>query len=118
MLRWLFFFLFIAIGITLGLLFGWVVSPITSSNASAESLRIDYTTDFVLMVAEAYQLHPDPERASQRLALLGNSSTPEKITQAIRFAERIGYSDVDLALMRTLSEAFIGGKTMLDTPVP
>ncbi len=114
--RWLFFIAFIVIGVVLGLLFGWFVYPIEYVDAVAPSLGIDYKTDYVLMVAEDFQLHPDRDLAANRLALMGNRPTAEIIIQAVRFAEQIGYANNDLALMRALLGAFQESQPVLETP--
>lgn len=73
-------------------------------DTSPDTLSIDYKTDYVLMAAEAYQVEQYPEIAVQRLAVLGGDPI-EMVVQAILSAERNGYIDSDLALMREFSEA-------------
>lgn len=93
-----------AIGVAGGLLYGWVLNPVKYVDTTPDTLRIDYKTDYVLMVAETYQTDKNLDIAIQRLAILGEP--PAEITlQAILFAEQNGYTDNDLLLMRTLSGA-------------
>lgn len=118
MSRWFRFFIAILVGIAAGLLYGWVISPIEYVDTSPESLRIDYKTDYVLMVAEAYRVEKDVPLAARRLAFLGSGLPGEITLQAILFAERAGYTDSDLALMRTLSEALQTYTPPVETPTP
>jgi hypothetical protein len=104
MSRWIRFLLVMIVGIAGGLLYGWVLNPVKYVDTTPDTLRIDYKTDYVLMVAETYNADKDLDLAVRRLSLLGEP--PAEITiQAILFAEQNGYTDNDLLLMRTLSGA-------------
>ena len=103
MSRWFRFFIAILIGCGLGLLYGWVISPVEYVNTTPDTLKIDYTTDYVLMVAEAYSSERDLAKAVTRLAALGSEMPAEIVGQAILFAESQGYTDADVALMRGLA---------------
>ena len=105
MVRWGLFFLCIFIGLGLGLLYGWYINPVKYFDTTPDTLRIDYKTDYVLMVAEAYRAENDINQAFRRLAILGSAFPPKMVDESIRFAEREGYSDPDLALMRSLYSA-------------
>ena len=99
--RWLRFFFAIAVGLGLGLYYGWVLNPVDIVDTTPATLRQDYKTDFVLMVAEGYHLDGDLETARQHLALLGND--PETVVaQALEYASQLGYAPPDLYLMRDL----------------
>lgn len=102
--RWFRFFLAIMVGFAAGLFYGWEISPVEYIDTSPDTLSIDYKTDYVLMAAEAYQVERDPLAAVQRLAVLGGDPI-EMVVQAILSAERNGYIDSDLLLMRELSDA-------------
>lgn len=103
MARWTRFILVLIIGIAGGLFYGWVLNPVKYVDTTPDTLRIDYQTDYVLMVAETYQGDKDLDLAVRRLAILGKP--PAEVTiQAILFGEQNGYTDNDLRLMRGLSE--------------
>lgn len=105
MSRWLLPLLALAIGISLGIYYGWVISPVQYVDTAPDTLRADYRADYVLMVAETYQMEMDPELAVRRLAVLG-SETPGKIaSQSLDYAREIGYTEADLALMQKLTIA-------------
>jgi hypothetical protein len=95
----------IAAGIGLGLFYGWVISPVELIDTAPNTLRMDYRADYVLMVAEAYQVDNDPELAVRRLALLGDQHPVDTITEAGIFAAEIGYTFEDLQVMRDLADA-------------
>ena len=102
MARWVRFILAILVGAAAGLFYGWVINPVNYVDTTPDSLRIDYQSDYVLMVAESYSAESDLAMAIRRLALLGNSPPADTVQQAILFAESQGYTDADIALMRTL----------------
>lgn len=105
MSRWVRFFIAILVGIGLGLLYGWVISPVEYVNTTPDTLRIDYKTDYILMTAEAYKGDGNLPEAVRRLALLGEAPPGEMVYQAIIFAQKLGYADDDLALMQNLLNA-------------
>jgi hypothetical protein len=118
MSRWIAFFLAILVGVAGGLLYGWVLSPVKYVDTTPDSLRIDYKSDYVLMVAEAYQLEADLSLAARRLAQLGASPPVELVRQAVLFGERQAYTDADLALMRRLETDLQGWTPPAETRAP
>ena len=118
MARWIRFFIAILVGVGLGLLYGWLVNPVKYVDTTPDTLRIDYKTDYVLMVAEAYQLDGDPAVAVQHLALLGETPPAEMAYQAILFAQKNNYTDNDLAIMQALMGALQAYEVALETPAP
>ncbi len=105
MVRWILFFLSVAIGIAAGLYYGWVINPVHYVDTSPATLRADYKADFVLMTAEAYQKDGDLGAAAQRLAVLGDARPQESVAKATLFAAKAGYGEADLGLMQKLGEA-------------
>jgi len=118
MSRWIRFIFAIIIGAAGGLYYGWVVSPVEYIDTTPDSLRIDYKSDYVLMVAEAYQAENDLPTAARRLALLGETTPSELVREALIFAERQGYTDTDIKLMRTLLNALETWKPLPETRQP
>lgn len=112
------FLIVIAIGVAAGLYYGWVLSPVKYIDTAPDSLRMDYKSDYVLMVAEAYRLENNLSLAARRLAILGTDSPDIIITQAIQFAEEIGYNDQDLLLMQTLAEEIKTWNPSQEVPPP
>ena len=103
--RYVFFFAAILAGIGIGLAYGWVINPVIYRNTGMESLRIDYKTDYVLMVAELYEAEGDVAMALARLSYLEPASPLTLVTTAIDFAENNNYASDDLQLMWELAAA-------------
>jgi hypothetical protein len=107
--RWLFFLLFIVLGIIAGLIYGWVINPAQYTDATPDLLKEDFRADYVLMVAETYASGQDLDLAINRLRYLGGSSLPEVVAEAVDFGERVGYHPDDLLQMRSLLSALQTG---------
>jgi hypothetical protein len=116
--RWILFFIAILVGAGLGLLYGWVINPVDYVDTTPDTLRIDYKTDYVLMVAEAYQGDSNPELAARRLAILGESPPSDIVYQAMLFAEKAGYTDIDMARLQDLLSALQAYDLLQETPGP
>lgn len=95
----------IIIGITLGLLYGWVVDPIEYTDVPPNILREDYRVDYVLMVAEAYQNEVDPETAVRRLAILGSESPATITVSALEYANHNGFTQDEILALQNLLTA-------------
>jgi hypothetical protein len=108
MSRWTIFFLVILLGLGLGLVYGWVINPISFEDTTLNNLRIDYKTDYTLMVAEVYHQENDLEWALNRLTLLEDSSPLESVENALRFASQEEYTLPDMFLLRDLHNAIEG----------
>jgi hypothetical protein len=100
--RWIFFLVSLILGLGLGLYYGWVVSPVEYIDTAPNTLRIDYQTDYSLMVAEVFQKDQDIDLASQRISALGNRPPAEIAAQALTFAQQNGYSPADVSLLQNL----------------
>jgi hypothetical protein len=118
MRRWIGFLIAIALGVVLGLLYGWVVNPVEYVDTTPDSLRMDFKTDYVLMVAEAYQKEGNLGLAARRLALLGDTSPAELIAQASLSAVQLGYSNLDLSTLQKLADDFQTWNPNLEEPAP
>lgn len=101
-MRWILFFLVILIGASLGLFYTWRINPVEYEDASLDSLSFDYKTDYALMVAEIYEQENDLNGAIRRLAQLSLIPADEILSQAIVSAEKQGYRNEDIVLMRFL----------------
>jgi hypothetical protein len=104
MSRWFRFILAIMVGAVLGALYGWIISPVEYVETGPDSLKVDYKTDYVLMVAEAYHGDADLSLAIRRLSLLGKDAPTETVQNALDFAEA-HYIEADIERIRSLSDA-------------
>lgn len=68
LVRWAPLLLGLAIGLTLGLTYTWVIEPVQVTNTYPALLRSDYRWDWVRMAALSYVAEGDMERAQARLA--------------------------------------------------
>jgi hypothetical protein len=89
-------------GIALGVLYGWLINPAQLVDASPNTLRKDYKTDYVLMVAETYTRENDAEQAARRLALLGSDSPVRLVQRAVLDGQEMGYASADLEILGNL----------------
>ena len=103
--RWLFIIIALIAGFGIGLFYGWVIDPVDFFNLTPDTLRADYKTDYVLMVAEAYRLEQDPGTAARRLAIFGTQSPSAIAAEALDYARTNGFSDSDIALIQELITA-------------
>lgn len=105
MRRWLLFILAVLIGTALGVWYGRVIHPVEYTDTAPNTLRGDYKTDYVLMVAESNANQLDASLAIGQLSELSAGTPVEVVLQAILFAERAGYAEQDLLRLRSLLEA-------------
>lgn len=125
MSRWFRFFIAIGLGVALGLIYGWLINPVEFVDVTPGTLRVDYKSDYVLMVAEAYRAEQDAAMAARRLSVLGNNTPLEIVRQAILFAEdpqnfsdKMAYPDADLETMRLLEAALEAWNPIVETTTP
>ncbi len=118
MARWIRFLIAILVGLALGLAYGWLISPVRYIDASPNTLRIDYKTDYVLMVSEALQSDKDIQQAVRRLASLGATPPTELVAQTIQFAQKAGYTEADITRMQALLSALQTSLSVQETPKP
>ncbi len=113
MSRWTRFFAAIAIGLAVGLYYGWVLSPVEYVDTVPNSLRDDYQADYVLMVAEIFQIEHDPHLAVQRLLFLSRLPAENTVQKALNYAEQIDYIPADIDLLYRLYDV-----VQVSDPVP
>jgi hypothetical protein len=103
--NWIKFFIALAIGVVLGLVYGWVISPVQYTDAPPSILRQDYRADYVLMTAEAYKNEQDAEIAARRLAILGSESPAEIVASTLEYATNNGFTKDEVLLLQGLLTA-------------
>jgi len=99
---WLKFLIALAIGIALGLVYGWVIAPVEFIDTTPDTLRADYRADYVLMIAEAYHVNKDAGLAAHRLAIIGSQTPADMVRQALQTGRGAGYATNDLILLEEL----------------
>ncbi|MBM3123059.1 MAG: hypothetical protein FJZ97_12885 [Chloroflexi bacterium] len=93
------------VGAAVGLIYGWVVQPVRYVDTAPGSLRADYRTDYVLMVAQAYTAEQDLLTAQVRLASLGPQPPADLVTSALTYAVDHGFTRADLETLNQLAVA-------------
>ena len=103
--RWIYFFLAISLGVSLGLFYGWVINPVQYFDTTPETLRIDYRTDYAIMIAESFQRDQNIENSIQNLMTLGKIPPLQITSDALSFAEKNNYYPEDIILLQNLNTA-------------
>ncbi len=118
MSRWTKFLIVVALGASAGLFYGWVVNPVEYVDISPQNLRVDYQSDYVLMVAESYQVDHDLGLAVRRLALLGSTAPADIVANASNYAIQHGYTSQDQSLIQSLHDALLTWNPNLEISTP
>lgn len=102
-LRWFRFLLMLSFGVALGLVYGWLINPVKFVDTPPSALRIDYKSDYILMVAEAYQAEGDLDQAARRLAFLGDTPSADLVREAMVYGAQAPYPEGDMSLLARLA---------------
>ena len=116
--RWISILIAALLGLALGLVYGWKIDPVQYTDITPDVLRIDYRTDYVLMVAEAYRAEQDPALAAQRLAVLGSEPPALIAGDAYNFARQSAYPADDLTTIQELEVALQAWQPIPGTSLP
>ncbi len=103
--NWIKFFVAMLIGIALGLVYGWKISPVQYTDVPPNILREDYRADYVLMVAEAHQNEQDAETAARRLAIFGSESPAQIVASVLEYATNNSFTQNEILLLQNLLNA-------------
>ncbi len=95
----------LVIGLAMGLIYGWVLRPVTYVDTSPGTLRQDFRADYVLMTAQAFDADEDLELARVRLAALGPRPPLDLVVEAIEYAVAQEFSQRDLDTLNRLAVA-------------
>lgn len=90
------------LGIAVGLFYGWVIRPIQIVEPTPDTLREDYQTDLILMIAEAYETEGDLDLALQRFEHMDLGSAGEILRTAISYAQDHDYKLIDIQRLDAL----------------
>ncbi len=114
--RWMIPLLACLLGIAGGVTYGWVINPVKFVDTTPASLRADYRTDYVLMVAEAFHANQDEALAGRRLAILGTEAPSAIAAAALEVAQHSDYSPDDITLLQDLTRALQASQPPPATP--
>jgi hypothetical protein len=102
--RYFWFSLSILLGLLIGLVLGSRFLPLPYESLPLNSLRADYKSDYVLMIAEAYHADHNIQQAQDLIKDIGPESPPYQVQQAMVEARSLGYSQQDVEWMNQLQQ--------------
>src|SRR5260221_14777786 len=98
----------LAVGLSLALLYTWVISPVQYVDTAPNSLRADYQVAYVQLAARAYTVDGDLGRAHTRLALLGLADPAQAVATAAQQATAAGGNPAAANALAALALALEG----------
>ncbi len=106
------------IGLGLGLLYAWVISPVKYVDTSPASLRADFKDGYRAIIASAYLASGNIERAQSRLALLGDPDPVQALVDQAQKARSQGDPNKSAYALSLLAEALQQPPTIPPTLTP
>ena len=108
----------LVLGLALGLIYAWVISPVTEVDTHPNLLRDDYKDIYRSLISHAYQANNNLPRAQARLELIGDDDPALALAaQAQRFLAENG--DMEMAkVLANLSAALQIASGPEATPIP
>lgn len=107
------------IGLALGLLVAWVISPVQYVDTAPASLRADFKDQYRSMIASAYLATGELGRAQSRLSLLGDADPLQALTLQAQHALSVGDPNGSAYALARLADALkqppVGGQIPNDT---
>lgn len=92
----------LVLGIAMGLLYGWIIRPVEIIESTPDTLRDDYHTDLILMIAEAYQRENDLDLALGRFERFELEPPVTTLKTAISYAVDHNYLLIEIQRLNTL----------------
>lgn len=106
------------LGLAIGLIYAWVISPVTEVDTHPNLLREDYKDIYRSMISRAYQANNNLPRAEARLKLIGDDDPALALAaQAQRFLAENGDNEM-AKVLANLSAALQIASGPAATPIP
>ena len=99
------------VGLSLALLYAWVISPVQYIDTAPNTLRGDYQAAYAQLAARAYAVDGDLGRARTRLALLGMSDPAQGVSALAQHAAATGADQPSAHALAALASALQGTPT-------
>ena len=129
---WFPFLIGIGLGLAGGLYYAWLINPVEYTDTAPDSLRTDFKSDYLALIASAYAATDDLVRARTRLALFSGlePSTELAALAQQRLAGGFGeFGEVEAAALAQLAAELAnhprspvstptGGPSTPSTPIP
>jgi hypothetical protein len=100
----------VVVGLLLGFTIGWWWWPVQYTNTAPSALRQDYGDEYIVMVASAYEVEGDLERARDRLRALDGEAPAAPVVELAERLVEAGGDPSDIIRLAHLVEAL--GATM------
>lgn len=107
------FLLGLALGLIIGLLYGWILQPVEYVDTAPNALREDFRSDYVLAIAETYRAHQDISEAQIFLGTLGPEPAVNYVVDAIDYGVEHSMEQRDL---ETLNDLAVGLRDLPSAP--
>lgn len=116
--RYFWFFISVFIGMVCGACYGWYFHASTPKEMPMSSLRSDYKTDYVLMVAEIFNNEKDITMAKSRLFIMDEKEGDlvGLVQQVYIVAADLNYSERDKMLLSNLAKGLESGIVLPKEP--
>ncbi len=88
-----------------GLYYAWVANPVEYVDASPASLREDFKSDYLSLIASAYAATGDLDRAQARLDLFPNPDTAQALGALAQRRLALGYPEAEARALALLAAA-------------
>jgi hypothetical protein len=105
------------VGIGLGLLYSWQISPVTYVDASPSILRADFKDQYRIVIAASYASTHDLPRARARLGLLGDAGPTGGLSAQAQRMLAGGASNESVQILAQLTNDLQQGYASLSLPV-
>lgn len=109
------FVIAILLGLTAGLLYGWMINPTVVKNTTLDSLRSDYQADYVLMVAENFSIEQDIQAAIALLKHVSPADPTRSVKEALIIGQQMNYSTHEMQALAAL-EIALSSEVPVSTP--
>lgn len=93
------------VGLAIGLLISWVVLPVEFIDTTPETLRADFKDEYRYLIANAYAVSGNLERARARLNLLGDPDSSAALREQAGRLLSAGASEASVNVLEGLAEA-------------
>jgi len=105
------------LGLILGVVYSWVISPVSQVDTHPSLLRTDYKDIYRSLISRAYQSNNNLPRAEARLELMGDDEPALALAaQAQRFLAEGG--DNEMAIILANLSAAIQNAELANNPIP
>lgn len=124
---WLPLLLGLGLGLAGGLFYSWIVNPVEYTDTAPGSLREDFKTDYLALIAAAYASRGDLTRAQVRLALFEGLNSADELAALAQRRQAAGHPPSEAEALAELAAALRGvptpgpttaGPEASDTPAP